>query len=78
MRRGGSVRPPRKSPGRLQAKLGAAAALRFRLQARAAEEMPFQFLAILPHLPTAIAPVSIVRRSVQPAALTYPYAKQRH
>ena len=44
---------------------GAAEALQFRLQAQAAEEIPFQFLAILPYLLTVIALVSIVRRSVQ-------------
>ena len=57
---------------------GVAEALQFRLQAQAAEEIPFQFLAILPYVLTVVALVSIVRRSVQPAALTHPYIKERH
>ena len=56
---------------------GAAEALQFRLQAQAAD-IPFQFLAILPYVLTVIALVSIVGRSVQPAALTRPYHKEGH
>jgi simple sugar transport system permease protein len=56
---------------------GAAEALQFRLQAHGLD-IPYQFLAMLPYVLTVVALVSIVGRSVQPAALTRPYIKEGH
>ena len=54
---------------------GLAEALQLRLQALGFQ-IPFQFLVMLPYVLTVVALVSVVGRSVQPAALTLPYVKE--